>query len=111
MIAHYEDTKRNTFFSHLINLKQKGLIAEKIEYFQKLNIRVNDILEKKKIISFIYAMEADIDGMEAYWKKGMEDLKKDMEGLKEGGTKLLQERLPDDEKVVEETHDEKKNKC
>ena len=24
MIAHYEDTKRNTFFSQLINLKQKG---------------------------------------------------------------------------------------
>ena len=40
----------------------------------------------------------------------MEDLKKYMEGLKEGGRKLLQERPPKDEKVVEETHDEKK-KC
>ena len=38
----------------------------------------------------------------------MEYLKKDTEGLKEGGTKLLQERPPNDEKVVEETHDEKK---
>jgi len=31
-----------------------------------------------------------------------------MEGLKEGGTKMLQERPPNNEKVVEETHDEKK---
>jgi len=38
----------------------------------------------------------------------MEYLKKDKEGLKEGWTKLLEERLPNDENVVEETHDEKK---
>ena len=31
-----------------------------------------------------------------------------MEGLKEGLTKLLQERLPNGEKVVEKTHDENK---
>jgi len=31
-----------------------------------------------------------------------------MEVLKEGGTKSLQERLPNVEKVVEETHDENK---
>ena len=43
MIAHYEDTKSNTFFSQLINLKQKGSMEEHIEDFQKLNIRVNDI--------------------------------------------------------------------
>ena len=42
-----------------------------------------------------------IDGMKPYWKKGMEDLKKDMEGLKEGGTTLLQERPPNDEKYQE----------
>ena len=63
---------------------------------------------KTKINSFIYAMEADIKGIKSYWKKGMEDLWKDMEGLKEGGTKLLQERPPIGEKVVEETHDENK---
>ena len=74
MIAHYDDTKRNTFVSQLINLKQKGSMAEHIGDFQKFKIRVNDILEKQKINSFIYAMEADIDGMKAYWKKGMEDL-------------------------------------
>ena len=46
MIAHYENTKRDTFFSQLINLKQKGSMKEHIEDFQKLNIRVNDIPEK-----------------------------------------------------------------
>ena len=43
IIAHYEDTKSNTFFSQLINLKQKGSMMEHIENFKKLNIRVKDI--------------------------------------------------------------------
>jgi len=41
-----------------------------------------------KINSFIYSVEADFNDMKAYWKKGMEDLKKDMEGLKKGGVDL-----------------------
>lgn len=45
-ITHYEDTKRNTLFSQLINLKQKCSMEEHIEDFQKLNIRENDIPEK-----------------------------------------------------------------
>ena len=36
MIAHYEDIKSNTFFSQLINLKQKGSMEEHIEDFQKI---------------------------------------------------------------------------
>jgi hypothetical protein len=43
MIAHYEDTRSNTFFSQLINLKQKGSITEHNENFQRLNIKVTDI--------------------------------------------------------------------
>ena len=43
MITHYEDTKRNTFFSQLINLKQKGSMVEHIEVFQKVHIRVKYI--------------------------------------------------------------------
>ena len=43
MIAHYEDTKRNTFFIQLINLKQKGSMVEHIEDFEKLNIMVTNI--------------------------------------------------------------------
>ena len=31
MIIHYEDTKSNTFFIQLINLKKKGLMGEHIE--------------------------------------------------------------------------------
>jgi len=53
MIAHYEDTKSNTFFSQLINLKQKGSMAEHIEDSQKFNIRLNDIPEKYRIDVFI----------------------------------------------------------
>jgi len=53
MTAHYEDTKSNTFFIQLINLKQKGSMEEHIEDFKKLNIRVNDILEKKRIDVYI----------------------------------------------------------
>jgi len=60
MIAHYEDTKRNTFFSQLINLKQKGSMVEHIEDFQKLNIRVNYILEKKMVDVFIGTLKDNI---------------------------------------------------
>ena len=60
-------------------------------------------------------VEANMDGL----KNGMEDnmdciednleyFKKDMEGFKEGLAKLLQEKLPNGEKVVDETHDENK---
>ena len=44
---------------------------------------------KAKINSFICAIRANIYGREDDLKKGMEDLEKDMEGLKEGRTKLL----------------------
>jgi hypothetical protein len=40
MITHYEDTRSNTFFSQLINIKQKGSVAENIDNFQRLNIKV-----------------------------------------------------------------------
>jgi hypothetical protein len=53
MIAHYEDTRRNTFFNELINLKQKGSVAEHIENFQRLNIKVTDIPDEQMIYVFI----------------------------------------------------------
>jgi len=47
-------------------------------------------------------IEANINSlicaMEEYLKKGMEYFNKDMEGLNEGETKLLQERSPNSEK-------------
>ena len=60
MIAHYEDTKTNTFFSRLINLKQKGLVGEHIEDFQKLNIRVTEIPEEHKMDLFIDTLKDNI---------------------------------------------------
>ena len=60
MIAHYEDTKRNTFFIQLINLKQKGLVVEHIEEFQKLNIRVADTPEEHMIDVFVGTLKDNI---------------------------------------------------
>jgi len=60
MIAHYEDTKRNTLFSQLINIKQKGSMVEHIEDFQKLNIRLNDIPKKKMVDVFIVTLKDNI---------------------------------------------------
>ena len=60
MIAHYEDTKRNTLFSQFINLKQKGLVVENIDDFQKLNIRVTDIPEEHRIDFFIGTLKDKI---------------------------------------------------
>ena len=60
MITHYEDTKSNTFFSQLINLKQKCSVGEHIEDFQKLNITVIDISEEHMIDLFIGTLKDNI---------------------------------------------------
>ena len=65
MIAHYEDTKINTFFSQLINLKQKGSVVEHIEDFQKLNIRVTDI---PRINVFIGTLKDNIQHEVHFWE-------------------------------------------
>jgi len=68
MIAHYEDTKSNTFFSQLINLKQKGSMMEHIKDFQKLNIRVKDIPDEHKIDVFIETLKDNIQHEVRLWK-------------------------------------------
>ena len=60
MITHYEDTKNNTFFSQLLNIKKKGSMVEHNEDFQKLNIRVIDILEEYMIDVFIVTLKDNI---------------------------------------------------
>ena len=60
IVAHYEDTKNNTFVSQLINLKQKVSMVDDIEDFQKLYIRVNDILEVHRIDIFIGTLKNKI---------------------------------------------------
>ena len=68
MIAHYEDTKSNTFFSQLINLKQKGSMAEHIKDFQKFNIRVKDIPEEHMIDVFIGNLKDNIQHEVRVWE-------------------------------------------
>ena len=54
-------------------------------------------------------MEANKDDLEAILKENIQDLKKDMEGLKGALAKLLHEIIPNGEKVIEETHDDNKS--
>ena len=68
MITHYKDTKRNTFFIQLINLKQKGSVVEHIEDFQKLNIRVTDILEEHRLDFFIGTIKDNIQHEVLIWE-------------------------------------------
>jgi len=68
MITHYEDTKRNPFFSQLINLKQKGSMEEHIEYFQKLNRRVNYIPVKQRIDVFIGTLKDNFQNEVRFWE-------------------------------------------
>jgi len=68
MIAHYEDIKSNTFFSQLINLKQKGSMMEHIEDFQKLNIRVKDIPKEHSIDLFIGTLKDNIQHEVCLWE-------------------------------------------
>jgi hypothetical protein len=68
MIAHYEDTRRYTFFSQLINLKQKGSVTEHIENFQRLNIKVTDIPYDHLIDVFIGTLKDNIQHEVHLWE-------------------------------------------
>jgi hypothetical protein len=68
MIAHYEDTRRNTFFSQLINLKQKASVTEHIEKFQRLNIKVTDIPNEHLINVFIGTLKDNIQHEVRLWE-------------------------------------------
>jgi hypothetical protein len=67
MIAHYEDTRSNTFFSQLINIKQKSSVAENIENFQRFNIKVTDILDEHLIDVFIGNLKDNIQHEVRLW--------------------------------------------
>ena len=53
-------------------------------------------------------MEAKMDDMEAKIDEKMESMKNDIKVDIEGLAKLIQEMFPNGQKIVEETHDEKK---
>ena len=67
MIAHYENTKRNTFFIQLINLKQSGSVIELIENFQTLNIKVTNIPYEHLIDVFIGTLRDTIQHEVFLW--------------------------------------------
>jgi hypothetical protein len=68
MISHYEDTRSNTFFSQLINLKHKGSVTEHIENFQRLNIKVTDIPDGHLIDVFIGTLKDNIQHEVRLWE-------------------------------------------
>ena len=54
------DINRNTFFSQLVNLKQKGSVTDHIKQFQQLSIRVNNISEYNLLDLFIGTLKDNI---------------------------------------------------
>lgn len=56
----------------------------------------------------IHGLKLDMAGWKAKIKWDMEGLKESMEGLNLGLMKLLQERLPNGDKLLHENHDENK---
>jgi hypothetical protein len=68
MIAHYEDTRRNTFFIQLINLKKKGSFMEHIENFQRFNIKVTNIRDEHLIDVFIGTLKDNIQHEVHLWE-------------------------------------------
>jgi hypothetical protein len=68
MIAHYEDTESNLFFSQLINLKKNDSVGENIENFHRLNINVTDIPDEHLINVFIGILKANIQHEVHLWE-------------------------------------------
>ena len=60
LITYHDDVKRNSFFTQLINLRQKGPIIEHIQQFQKLNLRVEGIPDDKLLDIFIRTLKNNI---------------------------------------------------
>ena len=92
MITHYEDTKSNTFFSQLINLKQKGSVVEHIEDFQKLNIRVTNIPEEHRIDVFIGTLKDSIQHEVHLWES--DSLEKAFRLARKNECKIMATRKP-----------------
>jgi hypothetical protein len=68
MIAHYEDTRNNTFFRKLINLKKNGSVEDKIENFQRLNIKVRNNPDENLIHVFIGTLKDNIQHWVLLWE-------------------------------------------
>jgi hypothetical protein len=60
LIEHYGYINRNTLFSQLISLRQKGPITEHTQQFQKLNIKVKNIPEDNLLHLFMITLKENI---------------------------------------------------
>ena len=60
LITYHDDVKRNSFFTQLIYLRQKGLVIEHIQQFQKMSLRVEGILDDKLLNLFIGTLKDKI---------------------------------------------------
>ena len=56
----YHDDKNSTFFIQLVNLKQKGLVVEHIQQFQKLSLRVKNIPNDNLLDLFMGTLKDNI---------------------------------------------------
>ena len=56
----YHDDKNNTFFSQLVNPKKKGLVVEHIQQFQKLSLRMKNILNDNLLDLFMGTLKDNI---------------------------------------------------
>jgi hypothetical protein len=65
---HYEDTRSNTYFIQLINLKKKGQVVEHIENFRRLNIKVKHIPDEHLIDVFIGNLKDNIQHEVYLWE-------------------------------------------
>lgn len=82
---------------------------EKEEEMQHDISKLRDQVLKSSLLQKV--TEAKLDGLKNGingMKDNIQDWKKYMEGLKEGLTQWLQERIPNGKKVVEQTHNENK---
>jgi len=60
MISHYGDINRNTSFSQFINLRQKGPITKNIQQYQKISIKVKNILKNNLLDIFMGTLKEKI---------------------------------------------------
>ena len=81
--------------------------VQQISLSQRATKNEMDVL-KKSVEAKMDGMEAKMDDMEAKIDEKMENMTHNIKVEMEGLAKLIHEILPNGEKIVEETHDEKK---
>jgi hypothetical protein len=60
LITCHDDVKSNSFITQLINLRKKGPVIQRIQQFQKLSLKVDDIPDDKLLDLFIGTLKDNI---------------------------------------------------